>query len=80
MNKTDAKILKRGLKRVGIAVLTTSIFVSSVVGLIVTATAPGYLAVLLFLLSVAGLLVAFILLYAQGINRKISVESRGESK
>ena len=51
MNKTDAKILKRGLKRVGVALLATSIFVSSVVGLIVTATAPGYLAVLLFLLS-----------------------------
>lgn len=80
MNKTDAKILKRGLKRVGVAILTTAIFVSSVVGLIVTATAPGYLAVLLFLLSIAGLLSAFVLLYAQGINRRISKESAGESK
>jgi hypothetical protein len=80
MNKTDAKILKRGLKRVGVALLTTSIFVSSVVGLIVTATAPGYLAVLLFLLSIVGLLASFVLLYSQGINRRISEESRGESK
>jgi hypothetical protein len=80
MNKADAKILKRGLKRVGVALLTTSIFVSSVVGLIVTATAPGYLAVLLFLLSIVGLLASFVLLYSQGINRRISEESRGESK
>jgi hypothetical protein len=80
MNKTDAKILKRGLKRVGVALLATSIFVSSVVGLIVTATAPGYLAVLLFLLSIVGLLASFVLLYSQGINRRISAESRGESK
>ena len=80
MNKTDAKILKRGLKRVGVAVLTTSIFVSSVVGLIVTATAPGYLAVLRFLLSVVGLLASFVLLYDQGINHRIHTESKGESK
>ena len=80
MNKADAKILKRGLKRVGVAILTTAIFVSSVVGLIVTATAPGYLAVLLFLLSIAGLLAAFVLLYAQGINRRIIKEGKGESK
>lgn len=80
MNKTDAKVLKRGLKRVGVALLATSIFVSSVVGLIVTATAPGYLAVLLFLLSVVGLLASFVLLYAQGINRRIHTESAGESK
>ena len=80
MNKADVRILKRGLKRVGIAVLTTLIFVSSVVGLIVTATAPGYLAVLLFLLSIAGLLVAFTLLYAQGINRKPTTGNGGESK
>lgn len=80
MNKTDAKILKRGLKRVGVAILTTAIFVSSVVGLIVTATAPGYLAVLLFLLSIAGLLAAFVLLYAQGINRRIIKEGKGENK
>ena len=80
MNKTDVKILMRGLKRVGVAILTTAIFVSSVVGLIVTATAPGYLAVLLFLLSIAGLLATFILLYAQGINRRIIKEGKGESK
>ena len=80
MNKTDVKILMRGLKRVGVAILTTAIFVSSVVGLIVTATAPGYLAVLLFLLSIAGLLASFVLLYAQGINRRIIKEGKGESK
>lgn len=80
MNKTDVKILMRGLKRVGVAILTAAIFVSSVVGLIVTATAPGYLAVLLFLLSIAGLLATFILLYAQGINRRIIKEGKGESK
>ena len=80
MNKVDANILKRGLKRVGVSLLTTAVFVGSVVCLITTATAPGYLAVLLFLLSVIGLAATFILLYAQGINRKISMESKGESK
>ena len=80
MNKVDANILKRGLKRVGVSLLTTAVFVGSVVGLITTATAPGYLAVLLFQLSVIGLAATFILLYALGINRKISMESKGESK
>lgn len=80
INKTDAKILKRGLKRVGVALLTALIFVSSLVGLIVTATAPGYLAVMLFLLSAMGLLATYILMYAQGLNRRISKESKGESK
>ena len=80
MNKVDVKILKRGLKRVGVAILTTAIFISSVVGLIATATAPGYLAVLLFLLSIAGLLATFVLLYAQGINRRIIKDGKGESK
>lgn len=80
MNKADVRILKRGLKRVGVAVLTALIFVSSVVGLIVTATAPGYLAVLLFLLSVMGLLATYILMYAQGLNRRLRTESKGEVK
>lgn len=80
MNKADAKILKRGLKRVGVALLTTATFAIAVLGLILTATVPGYLAVLLFLASALALAVAFTLLYAQGINRRISKESAGESK
>lgn len=80
MNKTDVTILKRGLRRVGAALLTTATFAVSVLGFIVTAIVPGYLAVLLFLASVFATAIAFTLLYAQGINHKINPESQGESK
>lgn len=80
MDKTDVKILKRGLKRVGAALLTAATFAISVLGLVVTATVPGYLAVLLFLVSIVLMAVAFTLLYAQGINRKISKGSAGDNK
>ena len=80
MNKTDAKILKRGLKRTGLALLTVVLFAISVLGFIRVATAPGYLAVLLFILSVIWLGMTFILLYAQGIIQKWPKESQGEDK
>ena len=80
MNKADAKILKRGLKRVGVALLTAATFAIAVLGLILTATVPGYLAVLMFLVSALALAAAFTLLYAQGINRRRCEESKGESK
>ena len=78
MNKTDGKILKRGLKRMSLALMTAAIFVTSVLGFIKVAFVPGYLAVALFLGSVVALGMALVLLYAQGINRKIRTESKGD--
>ena len=79
-NKTDVDVLKRGLKRVVVALVMAATFVIAVLGFIVTAIAPGYLAVILFLASILMLVMAFALLYAQGINRRRSTESKGESK
>lgn len=78
MNKTDANILKRGLRHVGIALLTTTMFVMAAAGLIVTAIAPGYLAVILFIVSLFALTIAFVMLYAQGIPAGVNVESKGD--
>jgi hypothetical protein len=59
--------IKRGLKCLAFALLTAAIFAVSVYGFIAVATAPGYLAVMLFLGSIVALAVAFTLLYALGI-------------
>lgn len=80
MSKSDIKILKRGLKRMAVSLFTATTFAISVFGLIVVAFIPGYLAVFLFLVSLLGLGMAFILLYAQGISRKKINESKGEKK
>ena len=77
MNKNDARVLARGLKRTLLALLTAATLALAVIGLITVAKAPGYLAVVLFFASVLALIASFILLYAQGIIR---VESKGESK
>ena len=74
--KTDKTIMTRGLKRVGVALLTAASFVISFVGIIVTAFVPGYMAVLTFAASGVGLLITLVLLYAQGLNG----ESGGEGK
>ena len=77
MNKNDARVVARGLKRTLLALLTAAMFAIAVIGLIAVANAPGYLAVILFFTSILALGGSFILLYAQGIIR---VESKGESK
>lgn len=77
MNKNDARVLARGLKRTLLALLTAATLALAVMGLITVATAPGYLAVVLFFASILALIASFVLLYAQGIIR---VESKGESK
>ena len=79
MNKTDFSILKRGCKRMVFALVTAALFALSVLGFIKTATSPGYLAVLLFLISVVELGLAFLFLYAQGIVRGKYAESKGEN-
>ena len=78
MSKTDVKILKRGLKRVAIALLTTLSFLVAVAGFIAVAFVPGYLAVLLFLVSVMVSAIAYVLLYGHGMNLQVSGESKGE--
>lgn len=80
MTKNDTNVVIRGLKRTLLALLTAGLFVVSLIGLITVATVPGYLAVILFFASIMGAAVAFVLLYAQGITRKTSVESTGEKK
>ena len=80
MNKTDANILKRGLRHMGIALLTTAMFVIAVAGFILTAIAPGYVAVILFAMSLVILAIAFVMLYAQGIPAGAYAESKGDEK
>lgn len=77
MNKIDKKILKTGLKRVAIALLTAFLFAMSVLAFIVTATATGYWAVILFISGIVLMIWAFVFLYAQGITGD---ESQGENK
>ena len=80
MNKNDGRIVTRGLKRTVLALLTVALFTLGVIGLILTASTPGYLAVLMFLVSIVEMLIALVLLYAQGINHRNHKESTGESK
>lgn len=75
VTKLDTGVLKVGLKRMMIALLTAVLFAFSVCGFIATAMAPGYLAVLLFIVSLLVMGCAFVFLYAQGI---ILAVSRGE--
>ena len=77
MDKNDARIVRRGFKRTLLALLTATMFAISVLGFVAVATAPGYLAVILFLGSIIAMVCAFVLLYAQGITY---VESKGDGK
>ena len=78
--KTDATTLKRGLKRMVIALFTAVLFAIAIFGFIVTAIATGYMAVMIFLTSVVILGCAFAFVYAQGITRWTLVESQGDDK
>lgn len=77
VTKKDTSALKMGLKRMVIALFTALLFASSVISFILTATATGYRAVVLFLAAIVQLVWAFIFLYAQGITRE---ESKGEKQ
>ena len=78
MSKSDVKTLKMGLKRMALALATAALFALSVWGFFTTASAPGYLAVLLFLASVLWLGMSVVFLYAQGITCKMNAERKGE--
>ena len=78
MNETDVKVLKRGLKRLGIALLTALTYAVAAFGFILVFFVKGYLAVLLFAVSCVTLAIAVTLMYGQGMN--VRTESKGESK
>lgn len=77
VDKKDGRAVIRGLTRTLFALLTAVTFAFAVFGFIAVAKAPGYLAVLLFFVSILALVASFVLLYAQGI---IPAESQGENK
>lgn len=78
MNKTNVKILKRGLKRVMLALLTTATCLLALTGFIAVAFVSGYIAVLLFLFSIVVAALAYGMLYGQGMNRRINTKDRSE--
>lgn len=65
--KADAKALRRGFKRMLLALLTALLFGLSVYAFVAAATATGYWAVVLVISALVLLLWTFILVYAQGI-------------
>ena len=67
VDKKDTEILKRGIRRTVLALVTALVFALAVFSFIATATAPGYLAVFLFITGLATLACVLVLLYAQGI-------------
>jgi hypothetical protein len=75
MNKNDMSILKRGLRRTVLALVTEIVFALTVFDLVLTARAPGYLAVLLFLASILLAVATVVLLYAQGLQDGVHIES-----
>lgn len=80
MNKTDITVLKRGLKRMVIAILTAALSAVSIYGFVVVASLTGYRAVIVFLLAVVAAYWAFVLLYTQGSTRKTNAEEQGDRK
>jgi hypothetical protein len=80
MSKTDARTVIVGIRRTLLAFVTLLLLGASVLGFVAVASAHGYLAVLLFFVSILGLFASFTLLYAQGITNVASKESQGESK
>lgn len=77
ITKKDTATLKTGLKRMALALLTAAIFAVSVFSFIAVATAPGYLAVALFIMAIMTLACGFVFLYAQGIS---NTERNGDDK
>lgn len=80
VSRLDRRVVTIGLKRTLLALLTVATFALAVMGLIAVAFVKGYLAVLLFFVSIVALVCTYTLVYAQGITYKIPQESKGESK
>jgi hypothetical protein len=77
VNKNDARVFARGLKRTLIAMLTAVTFAAAVMCFITVAKVTGYWAVLMFFVALIVLAASLVLLYAQGILR---VESQGDNE
>ena len=77
VNKNDARVVARGLKRTLIALLNAATFAIAVMCFIIVAKVTGYWAVLMFFTALLMLAASLVLLYAQGILR---VESQGDGK
>ena len=80
MSKQDAAIIKRGLKRIMLALATTIAFVAALWGFYLVAVTDGYVAVATFIVSMLTLFFAFVLLYAQGMTRKSRAKGQGDGK
>ena len=77
VNKNDARVFTRGLKRTLLALLTAVTFAAAVMCFITVAKVTGYWAVLMFFVALIVLVASLVLLYAQGILR---VESQGDNE
>ena len=77
VTKEDTAALKTGFKRTLISLITIILFSLSACGFVAVATARGYLAVVLFIVSIVVMGLAFSFLYAQGLA---SAESSGDKK
>lgn len=66
--KADAKALRRGFKRMVVALFTALLFGLSIFAFIAAASATGYWAVILFFSAVVLTIWTVIFVYAQGIT------------
>ena len=80
MSKSDIRAFQIGFKRTLFALLTAVFFALGVGFLILTAIAPGYLAVLTFFVAVMAMFASAFCVYCQGLRRKPTCESQGEVK
>ena len=76
ITKEDVSTLATGLKRILVALFTAFLFGLSVSAFILTATAHGYWAVILFIAAIVLMVWAFIFLYAQGVSAGGKYESK----
>ena len=68
MYKADLKILKRGLRRMMLALLAALLFAIAVYGFISVVGCVGYLAVQNLILAVVALMISLFLLYTLGVR------------
>ena len=80
MKKSDVNTLKRGLKYLGLSLLTTAFFALGVVCVICTSQLPGYAAVALFFGSVISFMASYVGLFTLGVVSGSLTESKGERK
>ena len=80
MSKSDIRAFQIGFKRTMFGLLTAAFFTLGVYLLILTASVPGYVAVLTFFAAAVALFASAFCTYCQGLRRKPTCESQGEVK